>query len=154
MLKVRRPVVETEIPSVSMADIAFLLLIFFISTTVLGVEEGLTLFLPPKSTADRRLVSREDVLVLRTDESDQVFADEVPVPDLNGLSTLVAERLRINPEIVVAIENHPRSRYKTMIQVLDEVKEAQATRISIRALPPEAGDGAPRGSSAAPEAGQ
>src|SRR5688572_12589188 len=123
MLKVRRPMVETEIPSVSMADIAFLLLIFFISTTVLGVEEGLTLFLPPKSTAERRLVRREDLLVLRTDASDQVFADEVPVPDLDALSALVAERLRMNPEIVVAIENHPRSRYKTMIRVLDEVKE-------------------------------
>jgi biopolymer transport protein ExbD len=152
LLKVRRPAVDTEIPSVSMADIAFLLLIFFISTTVLGIEEGLTLFLPPKATSDRRLVSREDLLVVRTDAADQVFADEVPVPDVDALSALVAARLKGNPELVVAIENHPGSRYKTMIRVLDEVKEARATRISIRAVSPEAGAVAPPGSG--PESGR
>jgi biopolymer transport protein ExbD len=135
MHKVRRPVVETEIPSVSMADIAFLLLIFFISTTVLGVEEGLTLFLPPKSTAPRQ-ISRSNVLILRTDAQDSVFADDAPVPAVEHLGELVRARLQQNPELVIAIESDPQSKYKTMIQVLDEVKEARATKISIRALPP------------------
>jgi biopolymer transport protein ExbD len=138
MHKIRRPQVETEIPSVSMADIAFLLLIFFISTTVLGVEEGLTLFLPPKGTATK-LVSRANVLVLRTDAQGQVFADDQPVVAVDRLGELVRARIQANPELVVAIESHPESKYKTMIQVLDEVKEAQATRISIRALPATGG---------------
>jgi biopolymer transport protein ExbD len=135
MHKVRRPVIETEIPSVSMADIAFLLLIFFISTTVLGVEEGLTLFLPPKSTAPRQ-ISRSNVLILRTDAQDSVFADDAPVAAVEHLGELVRARLEQNPELVIAIESDPQSKYKTMIQVLDEVKEARATKISIRALPP------------------
>jgi len=135
MHKVRRPVVETEIPSVSMADIAFLLLIFFISTTVLGVEEGLTLFLPPKGTAARQ-ISRSNVLILRTDAEDHVFADDAPVAAVEHLGELVRARLQQNPELVIAIESDPQSKYKTMIQVLDEVKEARATKISIRALAP------------------
>ena len=135
MHKVRRPVIETEIPSVSMADIAFLLLIFFISTTVLGVEEGLTLFLPPKGTAAQQ-ISRSNVLILRTDAFDHVFADDAPVPAVESLGELVRARLQQDPELVIAIESDPQSKYKTMIQVLDEVKEARATKISIRALPP------------------
>lgn len=135
MHKIRRPVIDTEIPSVSMADIAFLLLIFFISTTVLGVEEGLTLFLPPKGTAAQQ-ISRSNVLILRTDAQDQVYADDAPVPEVERLGELVGARLRANPELVIAIESDPQSKYKTMIQVLDEVKEARATKISIRALPP------------------
>jgi biopolymer transport protein ExbD len=135
MHKVRRPVIETEIPSVSMADIAFLLLIFFISTTVLGVEEGLTLFLPPKGTPSRQ-ISRSNVLILRTDAFDHVFADDAPVPAVESLGELVRARLQQDPELVIAIESDPQSKYKTMIQVLDEVKEARATKISIRALPP------------------
>jgi biopolymer transport protein ExbD len=138
MHKIRRPQIETEIPSVSMADIAFLLLIFFISTTVLGVEEGLTLFLPPKGTTTK-LVSRANVLILRTDAEGRVFADDQPVVAVDRLDEMVRARLEANPELVVAIESHPQSKYKTMIQVLDEVKEARATRISIRALP--AGEG-------------
>ena len=137
MRKVRRPVVETEIPSVSMADIAFLLLIFFISTTVLGVEEGLTLFLPPKGTAARQ-ISRSNVLILRTDAEGHVYADDAPVPAVDRLGDLVRTRLLANPELVVAIESDPESKYKTMVQVLDEVKEARATKISIRTLPPAA----------------
>jgi biopolymer transport protein ExbD len=136
MHRIRRPQVETEIPSVSMADIAFLLLIFFISTTVLGVEEGLTLFLPPKGTAVKH-VSRSDVLILRTDPEGHVFADDAPVPAVDQLDDLVRARLADNPDLVVAIESHPQSKYKTMIQVLDEVKEARATRISIRSLAPK-----------------
>jgi len=135
MHKIRRPVVETEIPSVSMADIAFLLLIFFISTTVLGVEEGLTLFLPPKGTTSRQ-ISRSNVLILRTDAQDHVYADDAPVPEVERLGEFVQARLQQNPELVIAIESDPQSKYKTMIQVLDEVKEARATKISIRALPP------------------
>ena len=135
MHKIRRPVIDTEIPSVSMADIAFLLLIFFISTTVLGVEEGLTLFLPPKGTAAQQ-ISRSNVLILRTDAQGQVYADDAPVAEVERLGELVGARLRANPELVIAIESDPQSKYKTMIQVLDEVKEARATKISIRALPP------------------
>ena len=135
MHKIRRPVIDTEIPSVSMADIAFLLLIFFISTTVLGVEEGLTLFLPPKGTVSRQ-ISRSNVLILRTDAQDHVFADDAPVPEVERLGDLVRARLQQNPELVIAIESDAQSKYKTMIQVLDEVKEARATKISIRALPP------------------
>ena len=37
-----------EIPSGSMADIAFLLLIFFLVTTTIDMDKGLGLVLPPK----------------------------------------------------------------------------------------------------------
>jgi biopolymer transport protein ExbD len=86
-------------------------------------------------------VSRDNVLVLRTEASDQVFADETPVAAVDRLAELVRARLLANPELVIAIESHPQSKYKTMIQVLDEVKEARATRISIRALPVAGGAG-------------
>jgi biopolymer transport protein ExbD len=60
MRRIKHPTIDTMIPSASMADVAFLLLIFFISTTVLNIEEGLTLVLPPKGGAKKQ-VSRQDV---------------------------------------------------------------------------------------------
>jgi len=131
MAKIRRPEASTEIPAAAMADIAFLLLIFFISTTVFSVEKGLTLVLPPKG-AVKQQVSRKDVLILRTDAVNLVYADDAPVGDLDGLSHLVAQRLRQNSNLVVSIETHPKARYQTMIKILDEVKEAEARRISIK----------------------
>lgn len=141
MAKIKRPSVSTEIPAVSMADIAFLLLIFYISTTVFSSEEGLTLVLSPKSEGVAKYVSRKNVLVLRTDAQNLVFADDQLVADLNGLSERLRERLASNPELVVSIETHPKSFYKTMIKILDEVKEAEVTRIALKtagaAAPPE-----------------
>ena len=130
-MKFRRPGVTTEIPSASMADIAFLLLIFFISTTVFSAEQGLTLILPPRG-GPKKQVNRKDVLVLNTDARSQVFADDTPVADLTTLSDIVRERLRTNDKLIVSIETHPDARYQTMIRILDEVKEAEAPRISIK----------------------
>ena len=39
---------SAEIPTASMADIAFLLLIFFLVVTTIDVDKGLGLTLPPK----------------------------------------------------------------------------------------------------------
>jgi biopolymer transport protein ExbD len=114
-----------------MADIAFLLLIFFISTTVFSAEEGLTLILPPRG-GPKKQVNRKDVLVLSTDAQSRVYADDTPVADIGTLSDIVRARLRGNDKLIVSIETHPDARYQTMIRVLDEVKEAEAPRISIK----------------------
>jgi biopolymer transport protein ExbD len=147
MAKIRRPSVSTEIPSASMADIAFLLLIFYISTTVFSSEQALTLVLPPKGEAAKRQVSRQDVMVLHTDAMNQVTIDDQPLADLDALSDRVKERLAANPKLVVSIETHPRSRYKTMIKVLDEVKEAEAPRISLKTAGAGEGRSTPSGPS-------
>ena len=39
---------DVEIPTSSMADIAFLLLIFFLVTTTINVDTGIGMTLPPK----------------------------------------------------------------------------------------------------------
>ena len=39
---------EAEIPTSSMADIAFLLLIFFLVTTTIDVDTGIGMTLPPE----------------------------------------------------------------------------------------------------------
>ncbi|MEJ2153086.1 MAG: biopolymer transporter ExbD, partial [Gemmatimonadota bacterium] len=46
----RKSRVSDEIPTASMADIAFLLLIFFLVTTVFAEDRGLSLVLPEKAT--------------------------------------------------------------------------------------------------------
>lgn len=48
MLEKKRQREEAEIPTSSMADIAFLLLIFFLVTTTINVDTGIGMTLPPK----------------------------------------------------------------------------------------------------------
>ena len=51
-----------------MADVAFLLLIFFLATTTIAEEFGLSLILPAKSQRNDRIeVNRDNVMVITTD---------------------------------------------------------------------------------------
>ncbi len=47
MIKKRESRVAPEIPTASMADIAFLLIVFFLVTTTMNEDKGLSLHLPP-----------------------------------------------------------------------------------------------------------
>ena len=122
--------VPSDIPQASLADIAFLLLIFFIATTIFDVEMGIPLVLPGKSSNVVKL-NRKNVLTVTSDAAGTVFVDgeAVAVPSLH---TLVEERIRENPEIVVSIETHPDAAYGVMISILDQAKKANAKRISLK----------------------
>ncbi len=132
-IKIKRPKVDEEIPASSMSDIAFLLLVFFIATTIFNVEKGLTLILPPKDAGTPKKVNRKNVMTIRSDARGNVFADDQLV-QVTTLSDKVDKRLRENDKLVVSIESHPLSEYGVMIDILDEVKKAEATRISIKTL--------------------
>ena len=58
-----------EINASSMADIAFLLLIFFLVTTTMNVDTGLPRMLPPMPTKDQKEVTQDyqvrNVLLVR-----------------------------------------------------------------------------------------
>src|SRR3970282_3051460 len=63
----RRKKVSDEIPTASMADIAFLLLIFFLTTTVFDEEKGLSIVLP--EAAETVEVSQKNILHLVIQEN-------------------------------------------------------------------------------------
>jgi len=133
MLRMRirgRRRVSPEISQVSMSDIAFLLLIFFLSTTIFDFELGIPMVLPGLQ-ASRRTVERRDVLTLRMDEAGGLFADELPIL-LDQVEGLVESRLAENPETIIFLATHPRVAYQSMIGLLDEVRVARATRISLQ----------------------
>lgn len=119
-----------EISQASLSDIAFLLLIFFIATTIFDLEMGIPLILPG-AVSQRVQVSRKNVLQITSNAAGTVFIDGESVA-LPTLHNLVEARIAENPDLVVSIETHPEAAYQVMISVLDQVKMARAERISIR----------------------
>ena len=126
----KRSRVTDEIPASSLADIAFLLLIFFIATTIFDVEQGITLLLPGVGGKTTK-VNPKNVMRITTDATGAIAIDGSPVtPD--QVKQITESRLAENPKLIVSIESHPESRYGAMITVLDEVKLAKAPVISLR----------------------
>ncbi len=71
-----RPV--QEINAGSMADIAFLLLIFFLMVTTMDIEAGLQRRLPPMPDENQKVddikINRRNILVVRVNDADRLFA--------------------------------------------------------------------------------
>jgi len=132
MAKIHRVRPPEDIPDSAMADIAFLLLIFFIATTTIAEEFGLTLVLPAKSNGTALQVNRDNVMVISTNEAGTlVLVDDQPI-SLRALRQMVKERQALNDKLVVSVEPHPQAPYKVMVDILDELKMAKAKRISLK----------------------
>ena len=138
MLMERKTKVEAEIPNASMADVAFLLLIFFLVTTVFNEEKGLELMLP-ESKAQEVQVSQKNMLHIMVQPDGRVVLkkgknpDEAPIP-VAGLAERMRQEISLNPKIIAAVKTHPDATYDMMVQVLDELQKAEASRISLQML--------------------
>jgi len=113
-----------------MSDIAFLLLIFFISTTIFRIEAGIPLVLPRPGASPVR-ISPDDVLVIHTSASGLVTLDGQPVT-LREIEPRVRQRIGANPGLIVSVSTDPAAQYRSLVDVLDELGKARATRISLR----------------------
>ena len=128
--KQRRPI--EEINSSSMADIAFLLLVFFLVTTTISMDKGISLVLP--SEGNELEVNRKNIVNILMNESGKVLIDDKPTK-VNAIRGLVERKLSGNPNLIFSVQTHPRTKYQNYLQILDQLKEAKATKISI-ANPP------------------
>ena len=124
----RRSRVSDEIPTASMADIAFLLLIFFLVTTVFSEERGLSLVLPeqqseeveinPKNIITFYVVGDGVVEIRRGDSPDKQTID------FQQVEAVARQELAANSRLIVSVKTAPDANYVDMVNVLDEVKLA------------------------------
>ena len=118
-----------EIPTSSMADTAFLLLIFFLVTTTIDTDKGLGIVLPPPG--DMEIEIRKDNIVnCLINSQGKVLLDEEPT-SIEQIHRIVGERLRANNKLVISVKAHPKTAYNDYVRVIDQLKRADAKRISI-----------------------
>jgi biopolymer transport protein ExbD len=137
VLNKKKSKVSGEVPMSSTADIAFLLLIFFLVTTVFPKDKGLALVLPEQS--EEVAVSQKNILHLliqpsgivdvKRGESQQV--QQMRAQEIEGLWR---QEVALNPNLIAAVKTHPDAAYKFMVDVLDALHSANAERISLQIL--------------------
>lgn len=120
---------SVEIPSASLADIVFLLLIFFLVTTSIDTEKGLDLVLPPPGETEVK-IPKKNIANLFINASGQAMLDN-EVIDVREINSIIKDKLFENPLLIVSLKTHKDSDYDVYIKVLDQLKKAEAKRISI-----------------------
>ncbi len=127
---------KARIEMLPLIDIVFLLLVFFIYAMLsMAVDHGLPVTLPRSSTAE---IDKRAVLSVTVKGEGTVFVDETPVrrEDLSHvLRRLSQEREGVEGVLLFAHRDLP---YQDLFRVLDSIREADITRISLQA---EAGAG-------------
>tara|TARA_B100001750_G_scaffold165198_1_gene133774 strand:- start:815 stop:1228 length:414 start_codon:yes stop_codon:yes gene_type:complete len=135
MIKYKRRA-SVEINSSSMADIAFLLLIFFLVTTTISMDQGIEIVLP--SEGEEMKVNKNNITVISINESGKVlfngrFVREKSLApnNLYQLKSLVENEIAKNDKMIFSIQTTDKTKYSDYMKVLDYVKQANATKISI-----------------------
>ncbi len=122
----RRITADSSIPTSSMADIAFLLIIFFMVTSVFSATRGLELQLPDeeKGKAD------PDPAVLIHVQSDRVLVDCEEMA-LERILPYLEARLNRNPGKPVILYTDPQAQYQEMVAVYDLLAGVAIENLSV-----------------------
>jgi biopolymer transport protein ExbD len=119
---------EASIPTASMADIAFLLLLFFLVATVIDVDTGIGLALPePIEETDIVPISKDRMAALLVNENGDVLLDGAPISVFqikNTLKPRIVSKIELpsNKKLVVSVKTDRKTNYNIYIQTLDQVK--------------------------------
>ena len=128
MAKQKRRFKGGEIPTSSMADIAFLLLIFFLVTTTIDMDKGLGMVLPAEG--EEIEINKKNILNCLINSTGKVLLGGEAV-EIRNLSKTVRQKIAQNDKLVISVKAHSESRYEDYVRVIDQLKQANATRISI-----------------------
>ncbi len=117
-----------DIPMASTADIAFLLILFFMVTTVIRTATGLKVTRPLAESTER-IKMRRNLVHLWIDGSGRIQIDDNLVP-LNYVAERMTQKRLDNPDIVTILDVEKDLNYGLVDEVMEELKEAGAYKIT------------------------
>ena len=120
-----------RIPTESMADIAFLLLIFYMTTAILRTETGLDVDLPRAQNTMRQ--PRERIAHIWIDADGRAMINDLYVR-YEDIAPILSRKIQANPELIVALNTDRQTRYVYTHRALAEMKKAEAVRVSFTTL--------------------
>lgn len=125
---------ESEIPTSSLADIVFLLLIFFLVTTSIDTGKAINLILPYGEI--EKPLPPDMVLNVLINDNNALAVEGEPMT-IAELRQEIKNELVREPRLIVSLKTGNKTNYQTYVSMLDNIKEAygdKTPRISI--VPP------------------
>ncbi len=120
-MNIKKKDIASEIFTGSMADISFLLIIYFMITSAFSATRGLDFALPEET--DTPEIKQEDSIEVHVMAGGAIEVDKKEIP-VNGLLPYVLEKLQQNPEKPVILRTDPDATYGDMISVFDRLRRA------------------------------
>jgi biopolymer transport protein ExbD len=121
---------KSRIEMLPLIDIVFLLLVVFIYTMVsMAVHRGLDVSLPASSVAE---IEKNLILSVTVESDGAVYVDKEPV-ELTALTQILETKAQGHPNPGVLLFADNTLSYQSLFEVLDKIKMAGLSRISLQA---------------------
>lgn len=120
-MNIKKKDIASEIFTGSMADISFLLIIYFMITSAFSATRGLDFALPEDTQTPE--IKQEDSIDVHVLRGGAIQVDGTGL-SLEGLLPYVADKLKQNPDKPVILRTDPDATYGDMIRVFDELRQA------------------------------
>ncbi|MBI65348.1 MAG: biopolymer transporter ExbD [Candidatus Marinimicrobia bacterium] len=132
-MKLNRKTKESnEISTSSLPDIIFMLLIFFMVTTVMREFEGLDVMLPRAKTIEKLESKRHTSYVWAT--KDGLISVDDQIVNITNLGDLMYQKITKDPKLTVSLKSDENSLMKTISDIHTELRKAQALKLNYSAL--------------------
>jgi biopolymer transport protein ExbD len=139
--------IGVKIDMTPMVDVAFLLLIFFMCTTVFRKPQALEINLPPDPKAKVE-IAESNVMTLRvivpTDASKgevrafwRIAQNPFQEAVIHKLEPIFAAEGKRNPKLVVLVKIDRSTKYRYMVDIIDQLQFAELNRFSLAPLEPQ-----------------
>ena len=123
---------SNEISTSSLPDIIFMLLIFFMVTTVMREFEGLDVVLPRAKTIEKLESKRHTSYIWAT--KDGLVSVDDKIVNVSGLGEVMYQKISNDPKLTVSLKSDENSLMKTISDIHTELRKAQALKLNYSAL--------------------
>jgi len=113
-----------EIPNASMADVAFLLITFFMLTTAIAMTRGIFYKVPEQMDQDTKDPNPQSAIYLYIDASGNLLIDG-RASRIQDIVPYCKEKLTVNQNKPILIDCNESQDYQKMMEMFDQVKKAE-----------------------------
>jgi biopolymer transport protein ExbD len=149
--KKRAKKMSTALDMTPMVDLAFLLLTFFMLTTTFNKPQTMEINMPvkPDNPEEQIALKASNAMTIILGENDKLYyyfglGDPAENPELvetdysaNGIrKVLISPRVKGNDKMTVMIKPMDKSRYKNVVDILDELKITDTKKFALVEIAP------------------
>ncbi len=129
--------VNATIPTASMPDIIFMLLIFFMVATVFKQYSGLKVKVPAASMIQKIPGSKRHVVTIWVNKENQVICDDVIIKKISDLRNVVYQKRVADPQIILALKIDKNVQMGFVNKIHQELRKASTLKVNYNARPGE-----------------
>ena len=134
-MKFQKKIAQTQqtIPTASLPDIIFMLLIFFMVTTVLREVDILVDYTLPEAVSVEKIDNKRLLSYIWIGSDERIQIDDSIIP-VDAISNIAYQKRMNNPNIIMSLRIDKGSRMGIVSDVQQELRRADALRINYSAL--------------------